>query len=176
MTTAIRDFSLLVSQREVALVTGKINGTLLSNEGKLVVIIVDNSDWVLRVTLSTDGLKATIVNAQRIHPLLEAAIMVTHVKIDSRVDKARLTIATAGDRSSVHVQKPEFSRPSTMLSPHHGATWRSTTLRRQRWKRAATWRQRWGSRRSPKETANTLDRFGLSSRVAVHSYATSAAR
>jgi len=78
-----------VSQHKAALVMGKINGTLLSNEGKLVIVIDDNNDWVLRVTLYTDRLKATVINAQRVHPLLEAAIMVTHVKIGSRVDKSR---------------------------------------------------------------------------------------
>lgn len=104
MTAPNQDFSLLVSNREFSLVLGMLNG-IVHVEGKMVLIMVDKNDWVLRVTLNSDSLSATIVNAQRCHPLLDASIMITALKVENRIEKSRLTVATTGDKSSVHVKR-----------------------------------------------------------------------
>ena len=118
MTTPVQNFSLLISGREVPLIMGTLNSTI-SAEGKLSLIIVDEHDWFLRVTLTNDTLTSTLVNFQRQFTIVEASVLLANVRVEHRVEKSRLTIAKTYEKSTLHLRVRDFSnaRPSDFATP-----------------------------------------------------------
>jgi len=106
---ATKEFSTLISNRESPLIIGTING-VSHFEGKMSVVVVDQTDWVLRLTLHGDALASTMMNFQREFPVIEASVMVTNVKVDQRIEKSRLTLASATPRTTIHLRQADFDK------------------------------------------------------------------
>ena len=102
-----KDFSTLISGREAPLVIGTMNG-IMSAEGKLTVLLLDQADWVLRVALVGDDVCSTVINFQRQNPVVEALVMVSNVRVEQRVEKARLSMATTTPKTTIHFRAPDF--------------------------------------------------------------------
>jgi len=109
MAQPIRDFSSIISGRETQVLLGKINGHFVM-EGKIILLIVDEKDWFLRVQLSSDTVASTFVTFQRQNCTLEASVMLSRIRIDHRVEKSRLIIGVAWDKTSIHLRPGDFSR------------------------------------------------------------------
>jgi len=106
---ATKDFSSLIHGRESSLIIGTVNG-VMHIEGKMTLVIVDAGDWVLRVSLLGEAVTSALVTYQRQWPIIEASTMLSHLKIDQRVEKARLTLAFATPRTTLHLRAAEFAK------------------------------------------------------------------
>lgn len=112
MSVPARDFSIIISGREVPLIMGTVNG-VFSVDGKVSVLLVDEHDWFLRVYLSYDTLTSTLVNFQRQFSIIEASVLLANIRVDQRIEKSRLTIAGTYEKSTIHLRTGDFSKSST---------------------------------------------------------------
>jgi len=120
---SIRDFASLISGREASVVLGTINGCMMI-DGKVALIVVDDADWILRIFLTSDSLTSTLNNYQRQHTVIQALVIIAAIRVDHRVEKSRLTIATVTANSTIHLKPGNFEQASPL---DFATPWRYST-------------------------------------------------
>ena len=101
-------FDRIVSGRDAATLVGTVNG-VHNWEGKTTLLIVDEQGWFLRLSVTTDSVRSTISDFQRRAPLLHASVILQAVRIENRIEKSSLTLATTSDRTKIHLKPFDFA-------------------------------------------------------------------
>jgi len=100
-------FERVVAGREAATLIGTING-IQHSEGKMTILIVDEQGWFLRLTVTTDSVRSTVVDFQRRSPLLNSSVILQGTRIENRLEKSFLILGTTSDHTKIHLKPFDF--------------------------------------------------------------------